>query len=138
MPIEQWALLGVALVLLFAIGTLCLAHVRIRRGRYRDRPPPPLGYSVVLEPHGRTAVLHYREGQHTVSFNAEFGSGAVIQIVTIPAPRDWDREVPWASGRRAEVLARIGQELVRQGSGGAHYEFADDRLQVLERKNASR
>jgi len=69
-------------------------------------------WHVTIHTHGRSGVIEYREGEHTLDVSWEFG-GSVVAILDARV-RDWDAKFPWAAGRSVEILERIGAEVVRQ------------------------
>ena len=64
--------------------------------------------------HGPAGVAHYREGTHDHAFQWELGTGRVVIIIYIPSPDEWDARLPWAAGRRAEVLDALAREMRRR------------------------
>lgn len=82
--------------------------------------------------HGRSGLVHYREGRHTHTFDWELGGGDVIMVVYVPTPAAWDAAVPWAARRRTEVLERLARALCRQQCPRGRYELADQWIHVRE------
>jgi len=83
-------------------------------------------WSVAIEISGRTGTVTYREGPQTLLLDWEMGPGRIIAFVSGPPRDNWDREVPWAAGRRQEVMRRVADEVVRQVLRRAVAEFSDD------------
>jgi hypothetical protein len=96
-----------------------------------------LNWSVAIELSGRNGTVIYREGPETLSLYWEMG-GAALAIVSGPRPQDWDRAVPWASGRREEVMRRVADEVIRQSLRRAEATFGDDYSTVVFTKRARR
>ena len=67
----------------------------------------------------------YREGERVHRFDWELGTGDVVAIVYVPSPADWDARIPWAAGRRDEVLETLARELSRQKCRGCVVEIAE-------------
>lgn len=67
----------------------------------------------------------YSEGGHAYRFDWEMGTGEVVAIVYVPSPADWDARIPWAAGRRDEVLATLAREVLRQKCRGCRVEIAE-------------
>ena len=87
---------------------------------------------VEIVSHGRSGLLHYREGPHTHTFDWELGGGDVLMTVYVPTPTEWDAAVPWAAGRRAEILERLGRTLCRQQFPPGRFEIEDQWITVRE------
>ena len=78
--------------------------------------------SVRITKHGRAAIIHHVEDGGSYDFDAELGGGKVLLVIY--APRDdgeWARRLPWAAGRRNEVLERVAREVVRQEARGSRF-----------------
>jgi hypothetical protein len=71
-------------------------------------------FAVEIVTRGRGGVIGYREGSHRYEFEWEFGGAKTVAIIYAPAPAEWASKLPWAAGRRDEVLDRVGREVVRQ------------------------
>ena len=88
---------------------------------------------VEIVTHGRAGVVHYREGGHSHAFDWEFGGKRVIVSIYVPAPDEWDARIPWAAGRRAEVLDAVAREVRRQRCRGCGIEIAERWINLTER-----
>ena len=75
--------------------------------------------------HGPSGVVHYREGPNSHAFDWELGGGDVIVSIYVPAPDEWDARVPWAAGRRAEILERLVSAVRRKQSLYGRVEILD-------------
>jgi len=72
------------------------------------------GWTVEIAERGRSGTIAYREGDGALVLAWEFGgTDEVVAILAFAADR-WDARYPWAAGRRAEILSRVGAEVVRQ------------------------
>lgn len=80
---------------------------------------------VVIEGNGPGGSVTYREGEHAQSFGWDLGGGDVVATIYVPSPGDWDARVPWAAGRRDEVLAALAREVSRQKCRGCRVEIAE-------------
>ena len=87
---------------------------------------------VTLVAHGRAGQVHYREGDHAHAFGWELGGREVVFIVYVPSAATWDAELPWAAGRRADVLDTVASELRRQHCRGCEIEFGDTWVYLRE------
>jgi len=81
---------------------------------------------VEMVAHGQSGVAHYREGPHFQTFQWEFGGGDVIVSIYVPGPAEWHAAVPWAAGRRDEVVHRLARAVARQ-------QFPPGRIEIHER-----
>lgn len=74
----------------------------------------------------------YREGAHEQAFGWDLGTGDVIATIYVPSPADWDARVPWAAGRRGEILAALAREVSRQKCRGCLVEIAERWIYLRE------
>ena len=81
---------------------------------------------------GRAGLIRYRDGSGSHDFYWEFGGGRVVGIVFVPSPADWDAELPWAAGRRMDVLAWMAAEVCRQKCPRCGIEIGDRWVELLE------
>lgn len=85
---------------------------------------------------GSGGIVHYAEGENHADFWWELGGGDVVAIISGPPPQAWDHVLPWAIGRRREILLRIASEVETTQSLRAVAELADgDTSVVLRRKS---
>jgi hypothetical protein len=75
----------------------------------------------------------YREGGHVHEFGWDLGGRDVVVTIYVPSPADWDGRIPWAAGRRDEVLAALAREVSRQKCRGCVAEFAEQWIHLRER-----
>jgi hypothetical protein len=71
---------------------------------------------------GRAAIIHYVEDAGGYDFDAELGGGDALLVIY--APRDdgeWARRLPWAAGRRAEVLEHVARQVIRREAHGSKF-----------------
>ena len=79
---------------------------------------------------GLTGKAVYREGANRL--DAVISIGATPDVILILAgPREWDTVVPWAAGRRDEVMRRIGEAVRAKEAPNAILEFGDDGSTVV-------
>jgi hypothetical protein len=64
------------------------------------------------------------EGLNIARFDSELAPKGFI-IFGGP-PQTWDERIPWAKGRRREVMSRVASEVIRQEFPRYHAEFGDD------------
>ena len=74
---------------------------------------------------GPGGSVTYREGKHAQAFGWDLGGDDVLATIYVPSPADWDARVPWAAGRRDEVLATLAREVARQKCRGCVVEIAE-------------
>jgi hypothetical protein len=82
--------------------------------------------------HGRSGVVHYREGANAHAFEWELGGGDVILSIYVPGPAEWDARLPWAAGRRAEVLQHLAQVVRRQQFPAGRAEIGERWITIRE------
>jgi hypothetical protein len=87
-----------------------------------------------LQGHGRAGSITYFEDFHEASFGWELGAADVLFIITGPPPQDWDKKLPWAIGRREEVLSRIAREIIRTNAPQCSLELTDGGVTAVIRK----
>lgn len=80
-----------------------------------------------IEQTGRGGVITYKEENHRATFGWEFSIGGVTLFV--PTNEQWDREYPWAAGRRAEVLLRVAEGVKWRKAPTATYEIGEDAIE---------
>jgi hypothetical protein len=72
-------------------------------------------WKVEIQNSGKSGNIFYEEGSQCFDFYWEFGGApGIVLIIWSPEPSDWDEKIPWASGRRDEILNRVAQEVIRQ------------------------
>jgi hypothetical protein len=117
-----------------AYGLIALARLRERwMSRLRSlgaHLPPPQGYDVTIEtPGGRAGWIEYGEHGERCRFGWELlGGGRSVLYVMVPGPEQWDSDVPWARGRRQQILARVAEEVVRQKCPSCRWELDDEQI----------
>jgi len=74
---------------------------------------------------GPAGGVLYREGEHAHRFDWELGAKDVVATIYVPPPLDWDARIPWAAGRRGEILAALAREVCRQKCRGCEVEMAE-------------
>lgn len=77
---------------------------------------------VRITKHGPAATIHYVEGGGSYDFPAELGTGKTLLYIYAPADDgEWARRLPWAAGRRAEVLEHVARQVVRSEARGSKF-----------------
>lgn len=82
-------------------------------------------WSVDIAEQGRQGSVNYREAAGVLSFHWEFGGGDIVASIHVGDEAGWRAQQPWAVGRRAEILRRVADEVVRQKSPGSRAEIDD-------------
>ncbi len=90
-----------------------------------------MAWEVRIITKGRYGAIEYVEDGQTCQFYWEFGGGDALAIITVPTPGAWDTEVPWAKGRREEILDRVAAETVRQRAPSAFIQREDQFINLL-------
>jgi hypothetical protein len=74
----------------------------------------------------------YREGESAHSFGWDLGTGDVVATIYVPPPAEWDAKLPWASGRRREVLELVAREVRRRKAPGCRIEIDERWIRLVE------
>jgi hypothetical protein len=91
----------------------------------------PENWLVEIETRGRDGYVYYFEGVNQVRFYWEFGGPPrIIAIITGAGPDEWDESLPWAKGRRPEIMRRIAEAVIRQKAPGCTPEYFYDRTVI--------
>lgn len=77
-------------------------------------PPPLRDWSVDIQQNGREGSLTYRDPAGSLTCSWEFGGGSTVAILAIGTETEWQTRHAWAVGRRAEIVQRIADDVVRQ------------------------
>ena len=88
--------------------------------------------AVDIEVAGRSGSVTYREGAHAHRFDWEFGGGDVVVTIYVPSADEWDAKLPWAAGRRNEVLNTVAREVRWQKCGGSVVEISERWIHLRE------
>jgi hypothetical protein len=92
-------------------------------------------FTVQIHEKGRSGDIRYSEGVfHSHTFYYEFGGGETVVAIYIPTADEWPTALPWAAGRRSEVLDRIATEVRRQRCRGCRAHLSAALLELLEPK----
>jgi len=92
--------------------------------RLFGRATHPQGWDLRIKRRGRGGPIVYAEGEFLIEFDFELGNAGIIYC---PPGKTWDRDFPWAAGRRSEVIARVADEFVRREFRGYRWSFAEGR-----------
>ncbi len=98
-------------------------------------------FSVEISQDGRGGGILYREtgvGEFQTWWEFAGGNDGVLAFMSVPPSAYWDARVPWASGRRDEILARIGAEIIRQKATGYVCEIGEDFIHIRSAQFPSR
>ena len=87
---------------------------------------------VEISVNGPGGSVTYREGEHAHAFGWDLGGGDLLATIYVPSPADWDARIPWAAGRRDEVLAALAREVSRQRCRGCVVEIAERWIHLRE------
>jgi hypothetical protein len=83
---------------------------------------------------GPYGYIEYIEDGQTRQFYWEYGGGNTLASISVPTPDAWDTEVPWAKGRREEILDRVATETIRQQAPRAFVQMEDEFINLLLKK----
>ena len=93
-----------------------------------------MAWEVRIITKGPYGDIEYVEDGQTCRFYWEYGGGNTLASITVPTPDAWDTEVPWAKGRREEILDRVAAETVRQQAPSAFIQRDDQFINLLLKK----
>lgn len=86
---------------------------------------------------GRSGTVQYIEGsflkKNTCEFYWEFGGADMI--ATIWFPKDdaaWDKQYPWAAGRRMEIVKEMAEEARKKQAPASKLKWEADRVHMIE------
>ncbi len=70
---------------------------------------------------GRSGKIQYIEGalfkKNMCEFYWEFGGGEAVAIISFPkTDAEWDKQYPWAKGRRMEIVTDMAEQVRREKS----------------------
>lgn len=95
------------------------------------------GWTLAIEGKGRCGSVHYKESAGQLTFYWELGGGDFVALINVGDAAAWRAQPPWAAGRRAEILRRVADEVVRQMSPGGRAEIDDKAGWINLRAGAS-
>jgi hypothetical protein len=81
---------------------------------------------VTLTEAGRSGDVRYTEDGSTFTGWWEFAGGDAVAIVHMGSSQAWDTQHAWAAGRRAAILRRVADEVVRQKARGCTAQIDED------------
>jgi hypothetical protein len=77
---------------------------------------------VRITKHGPAATIHYVEAGGRYDFAAELGTGKTLLYIYAPADDgEWERRLPWAAGRRKDILEHVARQVVRSEARGSKF-----------------
>lgn len=87
---------------------------------------------VEIQVNGPGGSVIYREGELAHSFGWDLGGNRVLATLYVPSPAEWDSAVPWAAGRREEVLRFVAAEVRRRKAPGCRIEAHERWIHLVE------
>ncbi len=93
-----------------------------------------MAWEVKIISKGPYGYIDYIEDGQTHQFFWEFCGGNTVASITVPKPDEWDTEVPWARGRREEILNRVATETIRQQARSCSIRMKDQFIEIVSRK----
>jgi hypothetical protein len=70
----------------------------------------PSPFTIRLVDHGRSGEVVFSEGDgRSHTFDWEFEAGSTAAFIRVPTPDQWPAAVPWAEGRRTEILELVAE-----------------------------
>ena len=85
---------------------------------------------------GRSGKVQYTEGSlfntKTCEFYWEFGGADMLATIWFPKDESaWDKQYPWAAGRRKEIIDFVAEEVRKQMAKSSTIKWEDDRFHLL-------
>src|SRR6266498_3749840 len=91
-------------------------------------------WRVTMTGRGRSGNVMYAEGGgRQAQFYWEMGGGDVVFLISGLPPQSWDSELPWAKGRRREILERVADTIILQEAPNCRAELGDDDTTIVIR-----
>jgi hypothetical protein len=84
---------------------------------------------IVVNGAGGSVVYH--EAGHAHSFGWDLGTGNVLATIYVPSSTEWDATLPWAAGRREQILDVIAREVRRAKAPGSRIEIEDRWIRLV-------
>ena len=127
-PVQMWIAFGVLValgILAFGLFPLWMASRRRPRGA-----PPPVPFTVTIE----EGAVAYREGPHEQRFAWEPAEQPpALGFLHVPEYERWSEAVPWAPGRREEILRKVATEVQRQRGDRCRWDVGESVIRFHER-----
>jgi hypothetical protein len=95
-------------------------------------------YNVEVRTMGRGGTVEYSEGSHSVTFDWEGAARPAKVVITGVPPQDWDTKLPWAVGRRAEVMTRVAEAFISDPEREEVYLGDGDTTAIIRRREVQR
>lgn len=83
----------------------------------------PHPWTVTIEELGRGGTVRYRETEGVIACDWEFSGGDTIASIRVGTEAEWRASHPWAVARRAQIVDRIGGDVIRQRAPSCRYEL---------------
>ena len=100
----------------------------------KAEPKPKKGGAreVQIVENGPAGTVYYFENGQTLKVYWEFGGGDAVAILYTPTEEKWDSQVPWAQGRRREVLEFVAKQVIQQKSPGCDIRWSDGYIELVK------
>ena len=100
----------------------------------KGEPKPKKGGAkeVQIVENGPAGTVYYFEDGQTLKVYWEFGGGDAMAILYPPKEESWDTQVPWATGRRREVLEFVAKEVIRQKAPGCDVRWSENYIELVK------
>lgn len=126
-----WAFGAVLALGIVVFGLVPLLWISRRARLSRAAGPSPVDYTIDIEGLPAGTVV-YREGEHEHRFDWELGGpGHAVCWVYVPSEARWPGVLPWAVGRREDVLERVATAVKRR-AGASRWEMGDEAIGFFE------
>lgn len=96
------------------------------------RPAGDRGYSIRTENQVPLVIVHYSEAGGSHDFEGELATRSVILSIYVPRAEEWDQRLPWAAGRRSEIIERVARHVSRRAGWGSKFVVHPGRVDILK------
>jgi len=87
---------------------------------------------------GPSGTIQYIEGslfkKNMCEFYWEFGGGDAVAIISFPRnDSGWDKQYPWAAGRRMEIVKEMAEQIRKQESPSSTLKWEEGTVLLIGR-----
>jgi hypothetical protein len=101
-------------------------------GKAVPKPKKGGAREVQIVENGPAGTVYYFEKGQTLKVYWEFGGGDAVAILYTPTEEKWDSQVPWAQGRRREVLEFVAKQVIQQKAPGCDIRWSEGYIELVK------